>query len=141
MTPDETRSVLLVLTTAYDRQIPNGLDTIWAATLDDIPYGLAHATALELIRVSPHLPRVADFRERARLIKASRERDANRSKQLEARQWTPSPTPRIGADMVRHVLGRLADAGQEVRAGKLLGIERAGDIAAAACEEWLKRAP
>lgn len=139
MSPDETRVVLLMLTTAYDRQLPAGLDTIWAATLNDIPYQLARETATELIKVSPHLPRVADFRERARLVKAAHDREAGKRKQIEGRTWVPSRTPRTGADMVRHVLGRLADAGQDVRAGHLLGQERAGIIAEAAAQEWLDK--
>jgi hypothetical protein len=135
---DEIRAVLLILTTAYDRQLPVGLDAIWAATLDDIPYGLARETALELVKVSPYLPKVAEFRERARLVKTAHDREAGKRKQIEGRNWTPSRTPRTGADMIRHVLGRLKDAGQDPPA-KYLGKQRAADIAEAACVEWLDR--
>lgn len=139
MNNTETRTVLTILTTAYDRQLPEGLDIIWAATLADVPYGLAREAAYELIRTSPFLPKVAEFRERVRLVKAARDREIGQARQIEARKWTPSKTPRTGADMVRHVLGRLKDAGQDVLNGQALGRERTGDIAEAACAEWLER--
>ena len=135
----ETRAVLGILGLAYDRQLPEAVAEVWAAVLTDVPLGDAQAAALELVKTNPHLPRVADLRDRARLIRQQRDRDTNRRRQLDARH-TPAPTPgRTGAAMVRHVLGRLADAGQDVSTGRLLGRDRASAVAHTAIEEWLER--
>lgn len=76
MTPDETRSILLVLHTAHDRAVPDGLTDIWANTLGDLDYDLVRAAALDLIRTCAYLPKVAEVRERAVAIR--RERGRNR---------------------------------------------------------------
>lgn len=74
MTPDETRSILLVLHTAHDRAVPDGLTDIWANTLGDLDYDLVRDAALDLIRISPYLPKVAELRERALAIRRERGR-------------------------------------------------------------------
>lgn len=74
MTPDETRSVLLVLHTAHDRAIPDGLTDIWSNTLGDLDYDLVREAALDLIRTSPYLPKVSEVRERALAIRRQRGR-------------------------------------------------------------------
>ena len=135
----ETHAVLAILGLAQDRQIPDGMAEVWHAAIDDLPFDLGRAAALELVRTSPYFPKVADLRERARLIREQRQRDARRRKQLDGPPPAPPITGRTGAHMVRHVLGRLADAGQDVTAGQLLGQQRAADIAQAAVEEWLDR--
>lgn len=139
MNGTEARTVLAILLTAYDRQMQAGLADIWEASLADVPYAVGRETALELIKVSPHMPRVAEFRERARLVKAAHEREAGKRRQLEGRTWIPSRTPRTGAAMIAHVLGRLADAGQNAAEGIYLGTERASAIAEEACREWLAK--
>lgn len=139
MTPVDVRSVLGLLATAYDREVPDDLIAIWTATLADLPFDLARETALELIRVSPYMPRVAEFRERARLVKQAHDRERGKQHQLEGRAYEPSRTPRTGAAFIAHVLGRLKDAGQDPAAGVFLGKQRAGDVAEAAGLEWLAR--
>jgi hypothetical protein len=142
MNGTEARTVLAVLLTAYDRQMQAGLADIWEASLVNVPYAIGRETALELIKVSPHMPRVAEFLERARLVKAAREREQAKRHQIEGRSWTPSKTPRTGAAMVAHVIDRLQDAGQNPSEGIFLGTERAAAIAEEACREWLaKTAP
>ncbi len=138
MNIDETKQVLAAFGLNYRRDTTAEV-AIWAPNLADVPFDVAREAAGELIRTAPYLPNVAEFRERARLIKAARDRKAGQARQIEARTWQPSRTPRTGPDMVRHVLGRLADAGQDVRNGQFLGAQRAGDIAEAACDEWLAR--
>jgi len=44
---------------------------------------------------------------------------------------------KTGKALVLHVLQRLRDAGQDVPQGRLLGRERAADVAEQACREWL----
>lgn len=61
----EVQGILTLLGTALDRQIPEGLDQIWAATLDDVPYDFGRPAALEAIKTSPFLPKVSDIRIRA----------------------------------------------------------------------------
>lgn len=139
MTPLDIRSVLGLLATAYDREVPADLIAVWEATLADIPFDLARRTALELIRVSPYLPRVAEFRERARMIREYDEREKGKRRQLEGRAALPSRAPRTGEAFVAHVLGRLRDAGQDPAAGAFLGRERAADVAERAGLEYLER--
>lgn len=147
MTPEETLAVVRIVAVAHDRDLPDGLAEVWHATLADLPFGLARQAVVELLQSSPYFPRPADIRERARLISAQQQRDAAKRKQLDDRQrhaitaatTTPAAAGRTGARMVRHVLGRLKDAGQDVAAGKYLGMERATLVAEAAVEEWLDR--
>lgn len=135
----ETRTILTIMATAHDKAIPDGLADIWHAGLSDLDFTLARDAAIELIKTSPYLPKVAEVRERARLIDAERKRADNRRRQLEQRQEeAPHPT-RTGAAMVAYVLGRLKDAGQDIRGGKPLGRDRAVDVAEKAVIDWLRR--
>lgn len=137
MTVEECRALLAILAVAHDRQVPDGLAEVWSATLGDIPFELGRTAALELIKTSPYLPKVAELRDRARLIREARDRERNKDRQLEARQLPRVVAGRTGAKMIAHVLGRLADAGQEPTAGKWLGKERAVAVCEKAVEEWL----
>lgn len=137
MNTTEAHAVLMMLGLSYDRQIPQGLPEIWAATLGDLPFELCKSAALELIRTSPYLPKVAEIRERARLIKAERERRDGKHRQLEGRTAERTIHTDTGARMCTHVLGRLADAGQDIAAGHFLGKDRATAIAEEAVREWL----
>lgn len=146
MTPDETRELLGVCVAAYRQPADPRDEMIWTATLGDLDFGLARQAVVEWVRASPYWPRPADLRERARLIQAQRDRERAKRQQLAGRQaavesaeQTQAAHKRTGADMVRHVLGRLKDAGQDTRNGKFLGVERASVIAEAACAEWLDR--
>lgn len=147
MTPDETRGLIDICVTAYRQDAGPRDQMVWAATLGDLPFGLARDAVLEWVRTSPYWPRPADIRERARLIDAQRQREQAKRRQLDDRQrhaitadtTTPAARKRTGPNMVRHVLGRLRDAGQDVAEGKLLGKERAAIVAEAACAEWLDR--
>lgn len=142
MTPDETRALAALALTAHDRAIPGLADT-WHATLGDLPFRQARAAVVELLKTSPWLPKPAEIRERARLIKAADDREIAKRRQLAGRaaDVVPPVTARNGASMVRHVLGRLKDAGQDTRNGKFLGVERATAIAETAVREWLANTP
>jgi hypothetical protein len=135
----ETRAILIMLAAAHDRDIPDGLEVVWSATLGDLPFELVKTAALELIKTSPYLPKVSEVRDRARLIRAERQRGEQRRLQLEGRLTAPVNHNRTGAAMCSHVLGRLADAGQDPRNDKFLGRERAVDIAEEAAREWLDK--
>lgn len=145
MTPAETVALVRLVVVAHDREIPDGLPEIWHATVGHLPFGLARRAVLEILQASPFLPRPADILERARLIDAQDKRDNGKRRQLverEQRAITASDTAtraRDGANMVRHVLGRLADAGQDVAAGKFLGVDRASAVSEAAIDEWRER--
>lgn len=146
MTPQETLAIVRVVAVAHDRNLPDGLAEVWHATLDDLPFGLVRQAVVEQLRTSTYLPKPAEIRERARLINQQRERDLTKRRQLDGRQEAIEATEtaraagqRTGADMVRHVLGRLKDAGQDAREGKFLGVERATKIAETACREWLDK--
>ena len=143
----EAEALTRIASAAYDRAAPDGCADVWTAALEDLPFGLARDAVVEWVRTSPYWPRPADIRERARLIDAQRQREQAKRRQLDDRQRhaitastdTPAARQRTGANMVRHVLGRLKDAGQDVAEGKLLGRDRAVAIAEAACAEWLDR--
>lgn len=146
MNTDEIRGLIDICVTSYRQEAGPRDQMVWAATLGDIPFGLARDAVLEWVRTSPYWPRPADIRERARLIDAQRQREQAKRKQLADRsQYALEATAsdrarqRTGANMVRHVLGRLKDAGQDVAEGKLLGRDRAAVVAEAACAEWLDR--
>ncbi|GLY21672.1 hypothetical protein [Micromonospora sp. NBRC 101691] len=147
MNHTEAQGLIKLCTKAYRQPADADDEVLWLATLGDLPFGLARAAVVEWVRTSPYWPRPADIRERARLIDAQQKREAAKRKQLDDRArhaitaatTTPAAAARTGANMVRHILGRLADAGQDVANGKRLGKERAKTVAEAAVEEWLDR--
>jgi hypothetical protein len=146
MTPDETRGLIDVCAAAYRQPADPRDEMIWTAALGDLDFGLLRSAVVEWVRTSPYWPRPADLRERARLINAQTQRERAKRKQIDARIAaiesgirTEQAAQRTGANMVRHVLGRLADAGQDISAGKYLGAERATAIAEEAVQEWLER--
>ncbi len=146
MTLDEIRELIDVCAAAYRQPADPRDEMIWTATLGDLEFSTARAAVVEWVRSSPYWPRPADLRERARLIEAQQQRErakrkqiAGRTEALESAIRTHSAQQRTGPNMVRHVLGRLKDAGQDTRNGKFLGVERAVAIAEEACAEWLDR--
>lgn len=147
MNHDETQGLIKLCTKAYRQPADADDEVLWLATIGDLPFGLARAAVVEWVKTSPYWPRPADIRERARLISAQQQREAAKRRQLDDRQQraitaattTPAAASRTGASMVRHVLGRLRDAGQDTADGKYLGRDRAAIIAEAAVEEWLDR--
>lgn len=146
MTPEEIQELIDVCAAAYRQQADPRDQMIWTAALGDLPFGLARQATVEWLRTSPFWPRPADLRERARLIAAQQDRErvkrdqlAGRTAAVESSVLARRAGQRTGAGMVRHVLGRLRDAGSDPANGKLLGSERCGDIAAEAAQEWLKR--
>lgn len=146
MTPDEIRELIDVCAAAYRQPADPRDEMIWTATLGDLPFGTTRAAVVEWVRTSPYWPRPADLRERARLIVAQHDRERAKRRQLagrveaiESAVRTQHAHQRTGANMVRHVLGRLKDAGSDPAEGKYLGIERAKAVAEEAVEEWLDR--
>lgn len=146
MTPAEIRELIDACTAAYRQPADPRDEMIWTAALGDLDFGLARQAVVEWIRSSPYWPRPADLRERARLIAAQHDRERAKRKQLTGRAEaiesairTHSAQQRTGPNMVRHVLGRLKDAGQDVANGKYLGVERATAICEEAIAEWLDR--
>ncbi|GIE46186.1 hypothetical protein [Actinoplanes lobatus] len=146
MTPDEIRGLLGLCSAALRQPADDRDEMVWAATLGDLDFGTARAAVVDWVKTSPYWPRPADLRERARLIKAQHDRERAKRHQLDGRQAalesserTQAAHQRTGADMVRHVLGRIADAGSNPAEGKFLDPQHAADIAEKAVEEWLDR--
>ncbi len=139
MTPEEVTELIDVCAAAYRQQADPRDQMIWSAAVGDLPFTLARRAVVEWIRTSPYWPRAADLRERARLIAAQDAREKAKRGQLEARATVPVVAERTGAEMARHVLGRLKDAGSDLANGKYLGKERCGDIAEEAVREWLQQ--
>lgn len=146
MTPEEIHELIDVCAAAYRKQADPRDQMIWTATLGDLPFSLARRAVVEWVRTSPYWPRPADLRERSRLIAAHDDRERAKRAQIEGRviaadssAATRRAAQRTGANMVRHVLGRLKDAGSDPANGKLLGRERCAEIAEEAAREWLRR--
>ena len=149
MTPEQAQALLTLVATAHDRTTPAGLGDIWAATLADIPFDIGRTATLEVLKSNPHLPKVAEIREKARLVAGTRERALAVNRQLEARRDAPGPNGRSFTQIYRFVAQRLSEAGQNVsevdfasprsREQHLLGKERCALIAEAACAEWLDK--
>lgn len=146
MNTTEIRELLDVCSAGLRQPADPRDEMIWTATLGDLDFGLTRRAVVEWLRSSPYWPRPADLRERARLIQAQQQREQTKRKQLTARIQatedairTHSAQQRTGANMVRHVLGRLKDAGSDPANGKYLGAERCADVAEDAVREWLDR--
>jgi hypothetical protein len=146
VTPDEIRGLIDVCAAAYRQTADPRDEMIWTAALGDLEFGTARAAVVDWIKTSPYWPRPADLRERARLIKAQHDRERAKRHQIDGRQaaiesaaQTQAAHRRTGPDMVRHVLGRIADAGSNPAEGKFLDPQHAADIAEKAVEEWLDR--
>lgn len=146
MNTDEIRELIGVCVATYRQPADPRDEMIWTATLGDLPFGLARQAVVEWARSSPYWPRPADLRERARLIDAQQQREQAKRKQLAGRTEaveeairSQQASSRTGANMVRHVLGRLKDAGSDPQNGKFLGAERCADVAEEAVKEWLDR--
>lgn len=147
MNHDQATALVRIAAVAHDRPIPDGAPDVWFVAFEDLDFNLGRRAVVELIKSSPYWPRPADVLERARLIAQQEQREIAKRRQLEAREQfaitstteTPAAAKRTGANMVRHVLGRLKDAGQDTANGKFLGRERADVVAEAAVGEWLDR--
>jgi hypothetical protein len=146
MTHDEIKELLDVCSAGLRQPADPRDEMIWAATLGDLPFGEARAAIVEWLRTSPYWPRPADLRERARLIAARNDRERAKRNQLEGRIdaveadiHAAHARKRTGANMVRHILGRLKDAGSDPAEGKFLGAETAAAVAEEAVHEWLDR--
>lgn len=146
MNTDEIRELIDVCAAAYRQPADPRDEMIWTAALGDLPFGQARAAIVEWVRTSPYWPRPADLRERARLIAARSDRERTKRQQLAGRAAAVESTisaqaaqRRTGANMVRHVLGRLKDAGQDTANGVFLGADRAAAVAEEAITEWLNR--
>lgn len=83
MTIAEVRAILAILVTALDRPVADGLDQIWAHALADIPYDLGRQAALDLIKTSVFMPKVAELRARAQEIDRERRRQARELREQE----------------------------------------------------------
>jgi hypothetical protein len=142
MNTDEI-SELIDVCAAGLRQTADPRDAmIWTATLGDLDFGLARQAVVEWLRTSPYWPRPADLRERARMIDAQQQRERAKRHQLAGRVQAVEDViaaRSAGANLVRHVLGRLKDAGQDIANGKKLGVERATEVADEAMREWQDR--
>jgi hypothetical protein len=146
MTPEEIHELIDVCAAAYRQQADPRDQMIWSAAVGDLPFTLVRRAVVEWIRTSPYWPRPADLRERSRLIAAQEARERARRQQLDGRQAAAETAmtakqarARTGANMVRHVLGRLKDAGSDPENGKFLSKERCADIAEEAVQEWLMK--
>lgn len=146
MNSTEIRELLDVCSAGLRQPADPRDEMIWTATLGDLDFGLTRRAVVEWLRSSPYWPRPADLRERARLIEAQQQREqakrkhlAGRTEAVEEAIRTQQASSRTGANMVRHVLGRLKDAGSDPHNGKYLGAERCADVAEEAVKEWLDR--
>jgi hypothetical protein len=131
----EAEALIGIMYSGLGRVAPSQQASVWAGILDDLPYAEALGAVRVLMRTKPHPPAPSEVLEMARIQRRDRaQRDRPRA--ISA----PQASGRSGGDMVRAVLGALADAGQDVQAGKFLGREVAVRVAEGACREWLEKA-
>ena len=137
MNLEDCKTVLSLICMNLDRQMPEGLDQLWAATLADIPAQYGKAAAMHCITSSPFMPKVADIRSRALEMQEADARAAERSRRLALeRAKTPAPERRAdGAEMVRAVLAAVKAGGP----GADLGTK--AKIADRAIAEWRANHP
>lgn len=138
----ETRALLGLVSAAYDRAVPPGKDVIWHDTLSDLPADLAKAGLIEAMKESDWPPAPSMVLRCARQITA-RQREADkrdtRARAIDARPVASDHTRPLGAQMVGHVLAKLA-AAREANGGPL-GRERAAILAEVAVEGWREDHP
>ena len=105
MNINDVRTILSLICMNLDRQVPAGLEDLWAATLADIPAEYGKAAAMECIQSSPYMPKVADIRERAEQMRAVDVRTAERGRRLALeRAKVPEPERRPdGAELAAWV--------------------------------------
>lgn len=145
MNLNETKALLTVIATAYDRPIPAGKAEIWARALEDLPFDLGRLGAEAAIRVSEYPPTAATVRKHAEEIaQAERQRQARQARVALAAgpAATPEEAPARseGPHMLRHVLGRLREA-RVANGGHRLGTETAVQVADGALAEWRRDHP
>lgn len=135
----EIRELIGVCEAAYRQSAGPRDEMIWMATLGDLEFGVLRAAVVDWCRTSAFWPKPAELRARARLVMAEREIQRGKIRQLQERAKPQPHAQRTGAGMVRYVLQRLKDEGQDVKRGKFLGQERAAQIAEQAVTEWLEQ--
>lgn len=140
MNREETAALVLLVLSAQNRNVPSApMVEAWHLILGDLDYGNARLAIIELLKSQPFMPTPADIRERVKIIVAERERRRGQIKSIADRSQEQPHARRTGAAMVRYVLQRLRDEGQDPKRGKFLGVERATQIAEQACNEWLEQ--
>lgn len=134
MTLAETAKVLAKMA-AYDQRTVGDADVAaWHEILGHLDIDSCLAAVTIHYRENSSRPWPSEIRKLATELRVrSRSSDERRKRAIEE---SPHAT-RTGNDMVRYVLNALADAGQDVAKGRLLGRQRASDIAEDAVTHWL----
>lgn len=136
---------LLTAVAAFDRRTIGDMDVMaWQSVLAAVPYEDAllavkawYAEKTEWIMPAHVRAGVAAIEKKRQVSPWKPGLYGVPRDQVEA--LPPASDRRAGADMVRHVLRRIKEAGSDPENGVLLGKERCGDIAVDAVEEWLAR--
>lgn len=109
MNLDETAALTSILFTAYDRPKPDGIDDVWFAAMQDVPFDLARAAAIQLIQTSTFLPKVAEIRTRAAELHRERrriEREQQEQRAIAAYAAEAGPLTDRSAD-IRALVGQV----------------------------------
>lgn len=138
MNRDDCRTVLSLICMNLDRQVPEGLDALWAVTLADIPAEYGKAAAMECITSSPYMPKVSDIRDRAAALMDADRRAEERKRRLAIeRGKPPAPERRVdGAQMAAWVWTETRR-----RAKGITDPAKRAEIADAVVAEWRRDHP
>jgi hypothetical protein len=133
----QTAQVLAKMAT-YDARNVADVDVLaWHEIIGHLRYDDCLAAIGDYYREQSTRAMPADIRKLATARSAARRGIHDRALRQITTRRSGDPS-RTGAAMCRYVLDQLRAAGQDVAAGRRLGRERAGDIAEAACREWLR---
>lgn len=105
MNHEETAALTSILFTAYDRPKPEGIDDIWFASMQDVPFRLARVAAIQLIRTSTFLPKVAEIRRAAAEV-GRMERETQEHRAIEAYREQAGPLTDRAAE-IQEFVGRV----------------------------------
>lgn len=139
MTPGDTARVLGKIA-AFDLRTLGEADVLaWHEIIGHLDVASCFLAVTAHYRENSTRAMPADIRKLATDIRVrARAGEERRQRALEA---APDTASRSGAALIRHILGRLKDAGQDPASGQRLGRDRAGVVAEAAAAEWLDRNP
>lgn len=138
MNIQDCKTVLSLICMNLDRQVPEGLDQLWFATLADVPPQYGKAAAMECIQSSPFMPKVADIRTRALALAEQDKQLADRQRRLAIERARPAEPERRsdGGAMATWVWIETRR-----RAAGVTDPTKRAEISAAVVDEWRRANP
>ncbi|MEW2474634.1 hypothetical protein AB0875_12665 [Micromonospora gifhornensis] len=130
MNYEEAQALTAIIFTAYDREKPDGIDEVWFAAMQDVPFDLARAAAIQMIQRSTFLPKVAEIRARAAELNRERRRalrEAEEQRAIEAYAAQAGPLRDRSAEIqafVGQIRGAIPEGDREALMPRQVAWER-----------------